>query len=119
MTALQDSVPASQDALPLCRLDELPLGLGRAFDIAGRTVAVFRTRKGEVFAVDNRCPHKAGPLADGMIARDAQGTPQVVCPLHQFHFDAGTGACDHAGTCPVETFAIEVRDAQDFIWVAS
>lgn len=87
----------------VCELDELPVGLGRAFRVGGHAVAVFRTRTGKVFAVTNRCPHKGGPLADGMLAGD-----QVVCPLHAFRFDPESGDCDQPGVCPVITYPVEV-----------
>ena len=48
------------------------------FDVEGHRIAVFRTRAGTVRAVANRCPHKNGPLADGMLAGDAVVCPQVV-----------------------------------------
>jgi nitrite reductase (NADH) small subunit len=87
----------------VCELGDLPVGLGRAFRVGGHAVAVFRTRTGKVFAVANRCPHKGGPLADGMLAGD-----QVVCPLHAFRFDPDGGACDQPGVCPVMTYPVEV-----------
>jgi nitrite reductase (NADH) small subunit len=89
----------------ICELDELPTGLGRAFRVGGHSVAVFRTRTGKVLAVANRCPHKGGPLADGMLAGE-----QVVCPLHAFRFDSDSGECDQPGVCPVDTFPVEVID---------
>jgi len=95
----------------VCSIDELPVGLGRAFSIAGREIALFRTRRGKVFAVDNRCPHKGGPLAEGMLAGDA-----VVCPLHAFRFEFATGECDQPGTCPVGTYAV-MQDGSD-IYIA-
>ena len=87
--------------IQLCALDELPIGLGRAFNINGRSIAVFRTRKGKLFAVDNRCPHKNGPLAEGMLAGD-----QIVCPLHTFRFDGRTGECDQPGQCAVQAHEV-------------
>ena len=87
----------------VCALDELPAGLGRAFRVGGVAVAVFRTRAGTVFAVANECPHKGGPLADGMLAGST-----VVCPLHGFRFDLEDGTCDQPGTCPVATYPVEV-----------
>lgn len=87
----------------VCELDELPIGLGRAFRVGGHKVAVFRTRAGKVFAVANECPHKGGPLADGMLAGD-----QVVCPMHSFRFGSDAGECDQAGTCAVATYPVEV-----------
>lgn len=64
--------------------DNIPPREGRAVSLAGREIAIFNlgpsTELGagdRFFAVDNQCPHKAGPLADGIIT----GT-SVVCPLH-------------------------------------
>ena len=87
----------------VCELEELPVGLGRAFRVGSQAVAVFRTRSGKVFAVANRCPHRGGPLADGMLAGE-----QVVCPLHAFRFDPETGTCDQPGVCAVATYPVEV-----------
>ena len=89
--------------VPVCDLAELPVGLGRAFDVGGHRVAVFRTRAGRVFAVANRCPHKGGPLADGMLAGE-----QVVCPYHAFRFDSASGACDQPNVCAVATYPVAV-----------
>ncbi len=90
----------------VCKLDDLPLGLGRAFAVGGRRLAVFRDRGGEVYAVAAQCPHKAGPLADGMLVNG-----QVVCPLHAARFDGRTGECDQPGLCgQVQAYPAEVRD---------
>jgi nitrite reductase (NADH) small subunit len=88
----------------VCELDELPLGLGRAFRVGRHSIAVFRARSGKVFAVAAVCPHRGGPLADGMLARD-----QVVCPLHGFRFESGTGACEEPSVCAVATYPVELR----------
>lgn len=69
-------------------LDFIPLGEGRAYIVAGRHIAVFRQRDGRVFAIDNRCPHRGGPLADGIV-----GGGVVICPLHAWKFDLHTGRC--------------------------
>ena len=94
----------------VCTLEELPVGLGRAFDVGGTTMALFRTRRGGVFAVENRCPHKGGPLAEGMLAEDA-----VVCPLHAFRFDMTSGACEQPETCAVKTYRVVQRDGDVYI----
>jgi len=101
---------ASTGAVRVCTVEDIPLGLGRAFDIHGMRIALFRTRRGGVFAVDNRCPHKGGPLADGMLAGDS-----VVCPLHAFRFELATGACDQPGTCAVKHYPIEIRGTEVFL----
>jgi len=94
----------------VCLIEDLPVGLGRAFTIGGRTLALFRTRAGGLFAVDNRCPHKGGPLSEGMLAGDA-----VVCPLHAFRFELATGACDQAGTCPINTYPVIQENNDVFV----
>ena len=107
---LRTAMTATITRLPLCTLDDLPVGLGRGFDVGGRRIAVFRTRTGRVFAVDAVCPHKGGPLADGMLAGD-----QVVCPYHAFRYDGGTGACDQPNVCAVTTYPVEVEGAAVFL----
>jgi nitrite reductase (NADH) small subunit len=96
----------------LCVLDDIPTGLGRAFEVGGRSIAVFRGRDGRVFAVDGKCPHKNGPLADGMLIGE-----QVVCPLHAFRFHGATGECDQPGTCGIEAYPTEVREGTVFVTV--
>jgi nitrite reductase (NADH) small subunit len=68
------------------RITQIPRGEGRTFAVDGMHVAVFHTRTGEVFAVQAECPHRAGPLADGLL-----GDATVLCPLHERAFDLRTG----------------------------
>jgi len=69
-------------------LDFIPLGQGRAYVVGDRTIAVFRQRDGRLFAADNQCPHRGGPLADGIV-----GAGKVICPLHAWKYDLETGCC--------------------------
>jgi nitrite reductase (NADH) small subunit len=96
----------------VCVLDDIATGLGRAFEVGGRSLALFRNRGGQVFAVDGVCPHKGGPLADGMLAGD-----QVVCPLHAFRFHGTSGECDQPNVCGIESYPVEVRDGAIFVTV--
>ena len=68
-------------------VDEIPVGEGRTFAIEGQQIAVFRLRDGSLRAIDAVCPHRGGPLADGL-ADDRV----VVCPLHGYTFDMCSGA---------------------------
>lgn len=67
-------------------IDAIPLGEARVYRVDGREVAVFRCRSGGVYATDAACPHRGGPLADGLV-----GSHTVICPLHGFVFDLRTG----------------------------
>lgn len=85
--------------------ESIPLREGRSVEVAGRSVAIFNL--GDRFlAVDNRCPHKGGPLAEGIVS----GTT-VVCPLHAWKVDVETGAVKNAqSTVPcIETFPTRVE----------
>lgn len=88
----------------VCPLDDIPLGLGRAFAVGGKAIAIFRLRTGEVHALADRCPHRGGPLADGMVAGN-----RVVCPFHAFRYDLDSGRCDQPDVCGVEVFAARVE----------
>jgi nitrite reductase (NADH) small subunit len=70
----------------VCRVDDVPVGEGRARTVAGRRIALFRTATGW-YAIDHACPHAGGPLADG-IASDCS----VICPLHERRFALDSGA---------------------------
>ena len=86
-------------------VDEIPVGEGRAFVVDGRQIAVFRLRDGSVRAVDAVCPHRGGPLSDGI----ADGRV-VICPLHNYTYDLATGAEVANGGAAVQTFPVHVDD---------
>lgn len=67
------------------RVDDVPTLEGRRAVVDGRAIAVFRLEGGWA-AVDAACPHRGGPLADGIV-----GDACVTCPLHGWRFDLVTG----------------------------
>jgi nitrite reductase (NADH) small subunit len=83
---------------------EIPLGEGRVYSLGGEKIAVFRTRGGEVYAVQAECPHRGGPLADGLI-----GGATLICPLHSWKFDLKTGQALF-GDCGIKTFQVRVDE---------
>jgi nitrite reductase (NADH) small subunit len=64
----------------------VPMGQGRCYIVGGQEIAVFRQRNGKLFACENRCPHRQGPLSEGIV-----GSGRVICPLHAHQFDLQTG----------------------------
>ena len=92
----------------VCRVEDIPvLGARRVARSQGLDVAVFRNDAGEVFALLDRCPHKGGPLSQGIVF----GT-SVACPLHNWTI----GLCDGQASAPDEgctpKFAVQVVDGQ-------
>ena len=67
-------------------LADIPQQGARVVKTAQGCVAVFRTAKDRVFAIDDSCPHKGGPLSEGIV----HGT-SVTCPLHAWVFSLETG----------------------------
>jgi nitrite reductase (NADH) small subunit len=86
--------------------DRIPLREGRAVHVGGREIALFNL--GDRFlATDNRCPHKGGPLCDGIVTSTA-----VVCPLHAWKVSLADGRVERpagAGHC-VRTYAVRLED---------
>jgi nitrite reductase (NADH) small subunit len=95
--------------LTLCPLTAIPLGEGRTFDALGENIAVFRARSGSVFAVQAACPHRAGPLADGLF-----GGTTLICPLHGWKFDLSTGD-PLFGDCGLKTYPVRVDEAGQIV----
>ena len=89
--------PAS--GMRVAHLSEIPQGEGRTVEVAGLQMAVFHTRDG-VFATQPDCPHRQGPLADGLT-----GTGTVQCPLHDRLYDLRTGAGRNTD-CRIATYPL-------------
>jgi nitrite reductase (NADH) small subunit len=84
---------------------DVPLMEGRSVAYGAVRVAVFRLADGWA-AIEHACPHKAGPLADGIV-----GERCVTCPLHNWRFDLDTGE-QVGGGARLRTFAVRERDGR-------
>ena len=96
---------------PICLVTDIPaLGARRVARAAGMPVALFRTADDRVFALLDRCPHKGGPLSQGIVFGDA-----VACPLHNW----GIALADGVARAPYEgctpAFACKVDGGQVFL----
>ncbi|HYF50583.1 MAG TPA: Rieske 2Fe-2S domain-containing protein [Planctomycetota bacterium] len=106
---MDDSRPA---AFNLGRVESIAPGHGRSYVVAGEEIAVFRQRNGRILAVQNRCPHRHGPLADGIV-----GNGKVVCPLHAHRFDLESGEGSEKHEC-VRTYPVQVLNGEIIVTVA-
>lgn len=84
-------------------VSDIPAGEGRTFAVDGEQVAVFRRRDGSVRAVQAVCPHRGGPLADGLMDAEV-----VVCPLHGNAYRLEDG-CSTTGESPLVTYPVRVE----------
>ena len=90
-------------------IGKIPPGEGRVYSVNGENIAVFRTRSGALYATQAACPHRGGPLADGLV-----GGTTLICPLHAWKFDLTTGA-SLFGDCGIRTFPVHVDDAEQIV----
>jgi nitrite reductase (NADH) small subunit len=90
-------------------VSNIPPGEGRVYSVNGEKIAVFHTRGGAVYATQAECPHRGGPLADGLV-----GGTTLICPLHAWKFDLTTGQALF-GDCGVKTFHVRLDDAEQMI----
>ncbi|MDH2327763.1 nitrite reductase small subunit NirD [Cereibacter sp. SYSU M97828] len=96
-------------------LSDIPRQGARVVKTPHGCVAVFRTATDQVFAIDDACPHKGGPLSEGIV----HGT-SVTCPLHSWVFDLNTGMAQGADEGTVATYAVMVEDGRillDAAWL--
>jgi nitrite reductase (NADH) small subunit len=91
---------------PICRVEDIPvLGSRRVNRPQGMAVAVFRNDQDQVFALLDRCPHKGGPLSQGIVF----GT-SVACPLHNWTIGLDTGCARAPDEGSTQRFAVKVVD---------
>ena len=90
-------------------IDVIPPGEGRTFAAGGEKIAVFRTRTSGIFAVQAECPHRGGPLAEGLV-----GGAVLICPLHSWKFDLATGNTLF-GDCGIKTYPVRVDEAGEVV----
>ena len=93
----------------VCKTDELPEGAMRLVTVDGRKIGVFNCG-GELLAIEDRCSHDDGPLAEGEF--DAASCT-VECPRHGSLFDLRTGRPKSLPAYqPVETFPARIDDGE-------
>ena len=92
------------DWIDIGALTDIPARGGRVVKTPAGCIAVFRAFDDTVFALDDRCPHKGGPLSDGIVHGHS-----VTCPLHGLVIDLATGAAPKPEEGAVRTHEIRVE----------
>jgi nitrite reductase (NADH) small subunit len=93
--------------IDLGALDDIPRRGARRMRSEAGCLALFRTHDDRVFALEDRCPHKNGPLSQGIV----HGT-SVTCPLHNWVIDLETGDAAGADAGHVATYPLRVTDGR-------
>lgn len=95
----------------LCTLDEIPRLGSRVVKSAQGDIAVFRTAEDEVFALLDKCPHKGGPLSQGIISGKV-----VTCPMHSWKIQLDSGMAVAPDVGCTRSFAVKLEAGT--VWIA-
>jgi len=93
------------------KTDEVPPGTIREFQLDGRTIALANVN-GKLFAINNVCLHRGGPLGEGQLSGQI-----VTCPWHGWQYDVTSGTVVANPAVGVETYPVEVRGNDIFVEV--
>lgn len=95
----------------ICSVDEIPaLGARRVARAKGLDVAIFRAAQDRIFALLDRCPHKGGPLSQGIVFGD-----NVACPLHNWTIQLANGQAQAPDEGHTPAFAVLVKDGDVYL----
>jgi ferredoxin-nitrite reductase len=100
--------PAAGAARPAIRLDEIAEGCAKLLRVKGEEAAIFKDN-GELYGIENICPHAGGQLSKGWIEGG-----EAVCPLHRYRFDLKTGACSTDPRLRAKIFKL-VRHGENYL----
>ena len=100
------------DWIRVCALDEIAPQGSRVVASSQGDIAIFRTAADQVFSLHDKCPHKGGPLSQGIV----HGR-RVTCPMHGWNLqlESGEAVAPDVGHCG--TFEVKVEDGQVFLAV--
>lgn len=93
--------------IKVCDLDSIPPRGARVVQTEAGSIAVFRTGENELFAIDDRCPHRGGPLSQGIVFER-----RVACPLHGMVIALDTGEAVAPDQGCVKTYPVRVDDGE-------
>lgn len=91
-------------------VSEIPERGGKVVHIGPLELAVFRLSDGSLRAVENRCPHRGGPLSEGVVSGK-----MVYCPLHEWKIDLTDGKVQEPDIGCVQTYPVQVEG--DRVWI--
>jgi nitrite reductase (NADH) small subunit len=94
-------------------LADLPQKLGKTVMIGRKEIAVFKMENGEIKAIENRCPHKGGVLAEGILSGE-----YVFCPMHDWKISVKDGKVQAPDVGCVQSYPVEIIGNQVYILIS-
>ncbi len=101
----------TQEWQVICRVDDIPALGARVVKRQAKTdVAIFRNSEDKVFALLDKCPHKGGPLSQGIVFGE-----KVACPLHNWNIELPTGCAVSPDEGCTQKFSVKVEADQVYL----
>lgn len=101
----------SQEWQLICRVDDIPVLGARVVKRQAKTdVAIFRNTEDKIFALLDKCPHKGGPLSQGIVFGE-----NVACPLHNWNIELPTGCAVSPDEGCTQKFSVKVEADQVYL----
>lgn len=94
----------------ICEVGEIPALGARVVKVAGTSIAIFRTADDRIFALRDRCPHKGGPLSQGIVHGE-----YVTCPLHGWVIGLRDGIAMEPDSGCADCYEVRVQDGE--VWL--
>jgi nitrite reductase (NADH) small subunit len=107
---MQAVMQTNEDWIELGGIEEIPRLGSRVVETEGGPIAVFRNAEDEVFALLNRCPHKGGPLSEGIVYGRT-----VACPLHNWCLDLASGQAKAPDEGCAPSYPVRVSEGRVFL----
>ena len=95
------------DWIEIGAVEDIPRRGARCVNTPSGKIGVFRTLDDKIFAIEDHCPHKGGPLSQGIVHGNA-----VTCPLHNWVISLETGEAQGADEGRVPTIAVKVENGR-------
>ncbi len=96
--------------IEIAPLETIPLRSARVVNTADGDIALFRTGDDQLFALADRCPHKGGPLSQGMVYDH-----KVACPLHNWNIDLESGEAIAPDEGCAGRYEVKVENGQVYL----
>ncbi|MFA9556812.1 nitrite reductase small subunit NirD [Evansella sp. AB-rgal1] len=91
-------------------VSDLAVGIGQRISVDGEEIALFKQKDGSVKAIQNSCPHKGGPLSEGIVSGE-----HVFCPLHDWKINMKDGKVQAPDVGCVKTYEVAIQE--NFVYI--
>ncbi|ARI76603.1 nitrite reductase small subunit NirD [Halobacillus mangrovi] len=94
----------------VAKVEDLPEKIGKTTVVGDLELAIFKLDNGKVHAIENRCPHKGGVLAEGLVSGE-----HVFCPMHDWKISVKNGKVQEPDVGCVQTFEVAIKNEEVYV----